>query len=59
MSAPTAPAPAISYALKVTCTTCNTVLYDRTMSTEADFRAESAKALTVSELHDCRSDPKK
>jgi len=59
MSAPTAPPKDLQFSVSVHCATCNKDLYASTSSDEHTFRQETAKAITASELHDCRSGPKK
>jgi len=58
MSAPTAPAPLFSFEVKCTCAHCGMVLHSSLSSTEEQFKQATAKALTASELHDCKGGPK-
>jgi len=59
MSTPAPPAPLFGFELTVTCANCNKVVHTSLSSSEQQFKEESAKAVTASELHDCRGGPKK
>src|SRR5262245_36424345 len=59
MSTPTAPTPSFQFTASCKCMTCNKELFAATCATEQDFKEASAKALTASELHDCKGSPKK
>jgi hypothetical protein len=49
---------AIKWELKCSCDTCKKVLHESLSSSEEQFRENSAKAMTASELHDCKGAPK-
>jgi hypothetical protein len=54
-----APPPTFQFIVKCKCDACGKEIVNATATTEEDFKEASAKALTASELHDCKATPKK
>jgi hypothetical protein len=58
MSSPTPPAPSFDFEVSCDCNNCGETVYEFTAHSEQEFKEASAKALTASELHDCKGSAK-
>ena len=59
MSSPTTTStPAMNFTLKCVCSGCSRTLYDYTVHSEQEVKEHTAKMITASEVHDCKSSPK-
>jgi hypothetical protein len=59
MSTPTPPAPSFDFGVSCQCNGCGKTLVAVTAHTEDEVKKAAASAITASEMHDCRSTPKK
>jgi len=50
---------AVEFHIEVNCTTCGKEVYQATATSEEKAKEDFAKAITLSETHDCKATPKK
>jgi hypothetical protein len=58
MSTPTTPPPSFEFHITCFCLTCGRQVASSTSTTEQDAKDAFMKAVTASELHDCKPAPK-